>query len=379
MDDVTARQRDPRLDVLRGLSLVMIFINHVPGNPLEALTSRNFGFSDAAEGFVFIAGTAAGLAYGTHFRPGAGTLMHGALRIGRRVWTLYLVHLFITVAALAIATGALMWFGAPEMVQRNGVDLLFRKPLQALTGLPLLTYQLGYANILPLYVVLLSATPILLWLAWRAPWWLFVLSILLWGLAGQFRLNLPDAFGTGTWFFGPPSWQVLFVIGLLTGVAMRDERRLVPVRMWAVWLAGGFLLLSLTWMTWPTFASTMNHQLWRLQEAGAPPWITSFNKNFLHLPRLLHFAALAYVLSSLGIVLRICSARAMAPLALLGRQALPVFALGSVLAYVLQAIKSETGDNPALDVAMVMAGLVLTLMFAALRERFPARVPARDR
>ena len=43
--------RDHRLDIFRGLALMMIFINHVPGNVFEHLTSRNFGFSDAAEAF----------------------------------------------------------------------------------------------------------------------------------------------------------------------------------------------------------------------------------------------------------------------------------------------------------------------------------------
>ena len=62
------KQRDPRLDVFRGLCLVMIFINHVPGNVLEAFTNRNFGFSDAAEGFVFMSGVAAGLAYSLDFK-----------------------------------------------------------------------------------------------------------------------------------------------------------------------------------------------------------------------------------------------------------------------------------------------------------------------
>ena len=55
------KTRDPRLDVFRGLCLVMIFINHVPGNVYEKFTSRNFGFSDAAEGFVLMSGIAAGL------------------------------------------------------------------------------------------------------------------------------------------------------------------------------------------------------------------------------------------------------------------------------------------------------------------------------
>src|SRR6478752_7375333 len=66
----SAAPRDTRLDVLRALALVTIFINHVPGQMLERLTTKNFGFSDAAEAFVLISGIAIGLAYGRTFTPG---------------------------------------------------------------------------------------------------------------------------------------------------------------------------------------------------------------------------------------------------------------------------------------------------------------------
>ncbi len=56
------RPRDPRIDAFRGVALVMIFIDHVPGNPYETLTLRNWGFSDAAESFVVMSGIAAGRA-----------------------------------------------------------------------------------------------------------------------------------------------------------------------------------------------------------------------------------------------------------------------------------------------------------------------------
>jgi hypothetical protein len=369
MAEGPARPRDPRLDVLRGLALVMIFINHVPGNPLEMLTSRNFGFSDAAEGFVFIAGVAAGLAYGGFFRPGTRQPWQGAVRIGLRVWKLYLVHLFITLAAFAIVAGAVLWFGSTGMLHRNGIDMLFRRPFEALLGLPLLTYQLGYADILPLYVVLLAAAPVLIWVGWRWPGGLVAGSVLFWALSAHLRLNLPNAFGTGGWFFSPFAWQLPFVIGLLTGLALREGRRLVPVRPWALWLSAAVLVLALIWVTVPAVAGIMNHQLWRLQQAGVPPLITSFDKNYLYAPRLVHFLALAYLLSALPLVMRACASRRAAPLALLGRQGLPVFALASVLAYLFQAIKTETGINPPLDLAMVLAGLGLMLAFAALQDR----------
>ncbi|MFN9907133.1 MAG: OpgC domain-containing protein, partial [bacterium] len=48
--------RDLRLDLFRGVALMMIFINHVPGNFASYWTHMNFGFSDAAEAFVFLSG-----------------------------------------------------------------------------------------------------------------------------------------------------------------------------------------------------------------------------------------------------------------------------------------------------------------------------------
>ncbi len=58
-------RRDARLDFFRGLALLAIFIKHVPGTPYEEWTSRNFGFSDAAEAFFVMSGIAAALAVGS--------------------------------------------------------------------------------------------------------------------------------------------------------------------------------------------------------------------------------------------------------------------------------------------------------------------------
>lgn len=66
-------QRDLRIDFFRGLALLFIFIDHVPDNVLARFTLRNFGFADAAEVFVLLAGFSAVLAYGRTFeRPWKG-------------------------------------------------------------------------------------------------------------------------------------------------------------------------------------------------------------------------------------------------------------------------------------------------------------------
>ena len=44
------------LDFFRGIGLWMCFLDHVPHDVVAWLTLRNYGFSDAAEFFVFISG-----------------------------------------------------------------------------------------------------------------------------------------------------------------------------------------------------------------------------------------------------------------------------------------------------------------------------------
>lgn len=361
--------RDPRLDVLRGMALVMIFINHVPGNFWEDWTSRNFGFSDAAEGFVLMAGISAGLAYSTGFR--VRWPWQGVAKIWRRAWTLYLVHLLITFGALGIAAALAVFADMPAMLWKHGMGLLFRDPLGFLIGVPTLGFQIGYANILPLYFVLLMAAPLVMWAAVRRPLLTLAASTLLWIAASHLRLTLPN-YPTGGWQFSPPAWQLLFVLGIVTGIAAKQGRRLVPVRRWLMAVAVGFLLLSLAWMNIPAIGKTGNHLLWMANQQGVPGFMTSFNKPYLNLPRLLHLLALFYVLASWGAMRQACASRLAAPFALLGRQALPVFALGSITIYLIQGIKTETGENFALDTMMLGAGLALQLAFATARQYWPA-------
>ena len=43
-------ERDTRIDVLRALALLTIYVDHVPGTFFEHLTYKNFGFSDLGLG-----------------------------------------------------------------------------------------------------------------------------------------------------------------------------------------------------------------------------------------------------------------------------------------------------------------------------------------
>ena len=69
--------RNTVIDFWRGLVLVIIFVNHVPGNILEHLTRRNYGFSDAAEAFVFISGLSVALVYFPKLAQAACSILSG--------------------------------------------------------------------------------------------------------------------------------------------------------------------------------------------------------------------------------------------------------------------------------------------------------------
>ena len=364
--DGPSSTRDQRLDVFRGLALVTIFINHVPGTVYEVLTSRNFGFSDAAEGFVIMSGIAAGLAYGRAMAPGRA--FEGMIRCWRRAFTLYWVHIVTTMMAVAISAGAARFFGVHEMIEINNVQIFFDDLIGVLIGLPLLTHQLGYFNILPLYAVLLIATPGLILLARVSPALLFGLSLALWFLTGLFRLNIPNYPTSGGWFFDPFAWQLIFVVGLLTGLALKEGHRLVAPRRWLFWLAVGFLLFALVWTQVDPVRDAGRAGLGVLRDLGVPFQLVSFDKTFLALPRLLHVLALFYVISMLPWLKEFVAKSWAAPFALMGRHGLPVFALGSVLSILCQALKKGTEAGVALDGVILLTGIVAQILFAHLFE-----------
>src|SRR5437764_13604441 len=95
-DDVSLlrpTERDLRLDVLRGLGLWMIFLDHIPHDIVSWLTLRNYGFSDAAEFFVFISGYLLGYIYGPIVS--GGNFLAATKRLVMRAWQMYVTHILL--------------------------------------------------------------------------------------------------------------------------------------------------------------------------------------------------------------------------------------------------------------------------------------------
>jgi hypothetical protein len=139
-------------------------------------------------------------------------------------------------------------------------------------------------------------------------------------------------------------------------------------RGWQV-AAVAVVAFGLAWSKIPAVFHGFSASMGAAGDAGVPRFFWMTEKTYLAWPRLLHMLALAYLLGSLPVVRRACASRAAAPLALLGRHALPVFALGTVLCFVGQAIKDVAPPSLALDSAIIFGGLALQLGFAALKQR----------
>ncbi|WP_353472704.1 OpgC domain-containing protein [Salipiger sp. H15] len=370
------RPRDLRIDALRGLALVMIFVDHVPGNPYEYLTIRNFAHSDAAEAFFIMSGLAAALAYSGKLSAEARAehgLLNGVLPMWKRAWTLYRAHILMTVWAIGIFAAAAGIYNVPELLEQINLRQVFNNTGEAVFGIAALTHQLGYVNILPAYSVLLFFAPAMLLLGLWKPKALLWTALGVWMVAGLWRLNLPNFPNPGGWFFNPIAWELLFAIGMLTGLAMRRGERFVPVSRPLFWASVGYCVMVVAWKFIPEFGAVINHQMARLYQAGIPFHLTTHDKTFVALPRLLNILALAYIVSCLPSVTRACASKGAAPLRLLGQQGLLVFCTGTIVALAFQGLMAGNPEAVWMGWCLPPLGVAIMLVVAWIAQ---ARKPA---
>lgn len=109
--------RDPNaIDFWRGFALITIFINHIPGNTFERYTFSQYGISDAAELFVFLAGWSIGIA--TRGRDGVPEAPgRSVVRLLARTVEVYRAQLTVMLLALAIIAGAALLLDNPLILE----------------------------------------------------------------------------------------------------------------------------------------------------------------------------------------------------------------------------------------------------------------------
>jgi hypothetical protein len=96
--DLPPTGRDLRLDFFRGVANWWIFLDHIPNNVVSWITPRNYGFSDAADLFVFISGYTASFVY-ARIMLDRGFIV-GTSRLLRRTWQIYVAHVLLVCRVL---------------------------------------------------------------------------------------------------------------------------------------------------------------------------------------------------------------------------------------------------------------------------------------
>jgi len=354
-------QRDTRLDVLRGLALITIFINHVPGQIFEYVTTKNFGFSDAAEAFVLISGIAVGLAYGSGFKFGRRLEM--AKKAVKRAFTLYLAHMITTFMTLALFICGAWLFHRPGLLVEINILAVLTNLKEGIPALLLLGHQIGYNNILPMYGALMLMVPIILLLNSWHPLLALTVSGTVWFVSGIYQIAPHNMIIADYWFLNPLSWQFIFTIGIVGMMHVKHGGRL-PRHPVLFMLASGYVALSFAWV--------VGH-LWDLGNAlaalGLPAVLTGFDKTFLSLPRLLHVLALTYLVINIPALSRLLRRPADHPLTILGRHSLNIFVAGTILAMAGQVLLYVTNRDQFIGPMFVIAGLSAQFAYAYHLER----------
>ena len=346
------------IDFWRGFALVSIFINHIPGIFYERLTHRNFSISDSAELFVFLAGWSLGLLVGSRKEPvTAGRLV---ARLGARALTIYAAQILISSIALALLAATAYWFDNPLILEWHNAAAVFQDPALAHIGLVLLTHQLGYFDILPLYVVLMLTAPVIALIDKFAKPALVPLSLALYFASLTVPFTAPTWPVAGQWFFNPFTWQVLFVLGFALsrdeGVGALVRRNINRIRIVALPIV--VLAAVLVWFNWfpdPT----------RLPE---PKLLFLNGKSFLTPMRLIQFLALAAVFSAAYPYFAPYVPWLTRFLSSLGRNSLNVFCVASLLSLIGQIARFLYTGSFLADSIVAICGIGLLWLTAWVSE-----------
>ncbi len=345
-------ERELRLDLFRGLALWLIFIDHLPPSLLTWFTIRNYGFSDATEIFIFISGYTAAFVYGRAMLE-AGFVVATA-RILRRVWQIYVAHVFLFTIFLAEISYVATSFENPLYSEEMGIMDFLKQPDVTIVQALLLRFRPVNMDVLPLYIVLMLFLPlILLLLKWKSDVALG-LSVLLYAATWHYDLYL-SSYPNGFWAFNPLAWQLLFVFGAwcALGGAKRMARILASKLTLTICFVYIFAAFCVT-LTW--YVPQLSHLMPRRLEQ----WMYPIDKTDLDVLRFAHFLALA------AITVRFLpkdwpglKSRWLRPLILCGQHSLEIFCLGVFLAFAGHFVLAEVGGGAALHALISISGVLI--------------------
>ena len=345
-------ERELRLDLFRGLALWLIFIDHLPPSLLTWFTIRNYGFSDATEIFIFISGYTAAFVYGRAMLE-TGVVVATA-RILRRVWQIYVAHVFLFTIFLAEISYVATRFENPLYTEEMGIMDFLKQPDVTIVQALLLRFRPVNMDVLPLYIVLMLALPLILWLMkWQARRDARPVGRALRGDLGVRPLSV----GLSERLLGVQSVRLAIAVRVRRMVCARGARRMSRILASRVtmWIAIAYLVaafyVTLTWYV-PQLAHFMPKRL--------EQWMYPIDKTDLDVLRFTHFLALA------ALTVRFLprdwpglKSPWLRPLILCGSHSLEIFCLGVFLAFAGHFILAEVSGGAVMHALISLSGILI--------------------
>jgi hypothetical protein len=343
------RGRSIEVDFFRGIVLIVIVLDHIPGSALSHLMLHAYAFCDSAEVFVFFGGYASAAAYTAVLeRHGTGAAQ---LRFIKRCWEIYRAYLLT--AVLTLVSGALLarlHLNRP-MVELTGWPPFASQPLREALDIVVLRRQPYLSSVLPMYVIFALCVPFAVPLARRSRAAALLLSVAIWAAARPLAVffSIDDV---SDWAFNPFAWQLMFVLGIVSRVqpvsehfhASKTARRLVGAALLAVL---GFAIVKLFVLTQP---------------------LPGTLKQNLSMDRVINFLAIAWLTARLvrmGSIARL--AQRMPAVVRVGRTGLVCFVTGTLVSLIVDtatphafhgvagALVALSGDLVAITAMLVIA------------------------
>jgi hypothetical protein len=354
LPELKSPARDPRIDACRGIALWWIFLDHVPNNIGSWLTLRNYGFSDAAEIFMFVSGVTCALAYGKALRFEGWTGVIG--RTLRRSWDIYVAFLLVTLACAILVHLT----GGGRLADESNTRILLDHPGATLAHAAVLQYRPVNTDVLPIFVLLHLLFTLLLWLLLRAPNATLGASLSLYALVHVLGWSVP-AWPNGHWAFNPLAWQLMVVLGawwMIEGERVRPWVTSRTVLGLAVLYLIFSLVIALSWRIKP-------------MEALIPQALSNLrypvDKSNLDPLRLLHFLAIAVLVAwFVPCTWRGLTTPVMRGAIRCGQNSLPIYCLGVLLAFASHTALHDVSDGLPMQITLSLGGIVAMIATATL-------------
>jgi hypothetical protein len=344
--------RDIRLDLFRGLANWAIFLDHIPHEVLSSITTKHYGFSDAADLFVFISGYAAAAVFGRiMIEQGC---VAAVAKLLKRALKLYAAHILVLVVYIAAIGFVSRGLHDPDDLNQFNIAVFMSKPLWGSLQALLLRYKPVNLDVLPLYILLLATFAPTLCLMVRRPTLTLVGSMSVYFAARHFGWNLA-ASPSGLWYFNPFAWQLLFFLGAWIAVGGAQAVQSMIRTRTVFGLAISYIIFALvvtTAIRAPDLGNLLPH--WLLQ-----PFDPN-DKTNLAPYRVLHLMAVAIVVTRLlPADSSILQRRFLTPLIKCGQNSLQVFCIGIVLSFCAHAAIEVSLNSLWVQLFVGAAGVLL--------------------